>query len=214
MTTSVISTAAPAAGTPAYKAWLVDLDGTLYAAAPVRFCMACELLLGEWRAIRSLRVFRQMHERLRRRCVRGAADMYAAQLELTSRALRMERNTLEHTVKRWMILRPGKWLRLFRRRRLLEEIREFKSQGGRTALVSDYPAQEKLQAMGLRELFDVVVANGEQGAVSCLKPLPDAYLAAAARLGVRPEECLVLGDRLDADGLAARRAGMGFRLVK
>jgi HAD superfamily hydrolase (TIGR01549 family) len=196
----------------AHKAWLVDLDGTLYAAAPVRICMACELLTGQWGAIRSLRVFRRIHERLRRRCVTG--DMYAAQLELTSRALRMEKSVLEHTVTQWMIIRPGKWLRLFRRRRLLDEIRLFKAQGGRAALVSDYPAQEKLRAMGLRELFDVVVASGEEGAVSALKPLPDAYLAAAARLGVRPEECLVLGDRLDADGLAARRAGMDFRLVK
>jgi beta-phosphoglucomutase-like phosphatase (HAD superfamily) len=38
-------------------------------------------------------------------------------------------------------------------------------------------------------------------------------LQAASELGISPEECLVLGDRQDADGEAARRAGMAFRLI-
>jgi FMN phosphatase YigB (HAD superfamily) len=197
----------------AHEAWLIDLDGTLYAAMPVRLCLACELLLGGWGAVHSLRVFRLIHERLRRRGIRAKGDMYSVQLNLAARVLCLNKSALEQTVRRWMVVRPGKWLRLFRRRGLLAEIRRFKSQGGRIALVSDYPAQEKLRAMGLGDCFDVVVANGEQGSVGCLKPLPDAYLAAAARLGVKPARCLVLGDRHDADGLAARRAGMDFRLI-
>ena len=63
------------------------------------------------------------------------------------------------------------------------------------------------------DLFEVVVANGEAGGPRWLKPDPDGYLSAAGRLGVAPERCLVLGDRADADGEAARRAGMTFRHV-
>ncbi len=109
-----------------------------------------------------------------------------------------------------MFRRPGRWLKLFRRRALLAEIREFRAKGGRTALVSDYPAADKLAAMGAANLFDIVVASGEPGGPGRLKPHPDGLLLAAQRLGVASSTCLVLGDRDDADGEAARRAGMKF----
>jgi HAD superfamily hydrolase (TIGR01549 family) len=113
-----------------------------------------------------------------------------------------------------MIQRPGKWLRLFRRQPLLAELHAFKQQQGVLALVSDYPARRKLQALGVSALFDVVVANGEAGGPRWLKPNPEGLLSAAERLGVNAERCLVLGDRADVDGEAARRAGMAFRRVR
>ncbi len=79
--------------------------------------------------------------------------------------------------------------------------------------MSDYPARRKLEASGVAELFEQVVANGEQGGPGRLKPWPDGYLLAAEQLGVAPGECLVIGDRADADGEAARRAGMAFRRI-
>jgi HAD superfamily hydrolase (TIGR01549 family) len=112
-----------------------------------------------------------------------------------------------------MIERPKRYLGWFRRKELLEEIRRFRAGGGRTALVSDYPATEKLAALAAAELFDVVVASGESDGPRRLKPDPDGYLRAAQALGVAPAKCLVVGDRDDADGAAARTAGMGFRLV-
>jgi len=103
---------------------------------------------------------------------------------------------------------------LFRRKALLDEIEAFHAKGGKTALVSDYPARTKLRALGVESLFDTIVANGEPGGPSALKPSPEGYLAAAKRLEIEASHCLVLGDRDDADGEAARRAGMGFRLVR
>jgi beta-phosphoglucomutase-like phosphatase (HAD superfamily) len=118
------------------------------------------------------------------------------------------------TVETWMIERPGKWLRWFRRRRLLAAIAAFRGGGGRTALVSDYPARKKLARMEVAHLFDAVVANGEPGEAGRLKPDPAGFLAAAQRLGVAPAACLVIGDRDDADGAAARRAGMDYQAVQ
>jgi HAD superfamily hydrolase (TIGR01509 family) len=113
-----------------------------------------------------------------------------------------------------MIERPAKWLPLFRRRELLAEIDAFRARGGRTALVSDYPARRKLEALGASRLFDVVVASGEPDGPPRLKPHPGGMLRAAAALGVTPARCLVLGDRPDADGKAANAAGMAFRHVR
>lgn len=199
--------------TAAYDAWLVDLDGTLYRARWVKLAMAVELGLGGWTAVGTLRRFRHEHERLRLELSDDVDSPYAIQLERTAIALDLDRGLVEARVSEWMIRRPTKWIRRFANRQLLDEIAAFRSQGGKTALVSDYPASEKLEALGHSGLFDVVVASGEPEGPKRLKPHPDGYLAAARRLGVSPERCLVIGDRQDADGEAAAAAGMAFRRV-
>jgi FMN phosphatase YigB (HAD superfamily) len=196
------------------RAWLVDLDGTLYRARYVRLTMAAELMLGNWRAMRTLRAFRQEHERLRHELSEPVDSPFCLQMERTARRLGTSTGGLQLLVENWMIRRPGKWLRWFRRRELLEQIDRFHRAGGRTAVVSDYPASAKLISLGARDLFDCVVSSGEPGGPGRLKPWPDGLLLAADRLGVKPRECLVLGDRPDADGEAARRAGMGFLHIK
>jgi putative hydrolase of the HAD superfamily len=197
---------------PPARAWLVDLDGTLYHALPVKGAMALELALFGAPSAPALRRFRAEHERLR---ANGAppGDPFAAQLAATAGALGVDPAALRAQVEEWMIRRPGKWLRLARRRALFAELAAFRSSGGRCALVSDYPARAKLAALGASDLFDAVVASGEPGGPSALKPAPDGLFAAATRLGVGPADCLVIGDRDDADGEAARRAGMAFARV-
>ena len=202
-----------------HDAWLVDLDGTLYTARWVKLAMAAELALFGWSAVKTLRQFRHDHETLREEERGGKslaldfASPFAAQLARTAQTLALPVERVERVVKDWMFERPGKWIGRFPRKSLLAELRAFKSQGGRTALVSDYPAERKLAALGARDLFDVVVANGEQHGPRRLKPDPEGYLRAAELLGIAPARCLVVGDRDDADGEAARAAKMSFRLV-
>jgi HAD superfamily hydrolase (TIGR01509 family) len=195
------------------EAWLVDLDGTLYWALGVKLLMAAELgLFGLHKAAR-LRRFRHEHERLRAEASAPDGDPFREQLERTARGLGLPTAELEADVRSWMVERPARYLRWFRRSSLLAEVAAFREQGGRTALVSDYPAIRKLDALGARDLFEVVVASGEPNGPGRLKPAPDGYLRAARALGVAPEYCLVVGDREDADGAAARAAGMAFRRI-
>jgi len=195
------------------RAWLVDLDGTLYHALPVKLAVAAELALFGRAVVHELRAFRREHERLRVEQPDGVGDAFALQLERTARACGVPPAALEPAVREWMLERPGRWLALARRRRLLAELAQFRRAGGLAALVSDYPARAKLRALGAEALFDAVVAAGEPGGPGRLKPAPDGLLLAAAKLGVAPSACLVIGDRDDADGEAARRAGMAFRRV-
>jgi HAD superfamily hydrolase (TIGR01509 family) len=58
-----------------------------------------------------------------------------------------------------------------------------------------------LRAAGFENTFGVIVSSDD---VARPKPAPDAYLAAAAALGVAPEACAVLED--SPTGLAAARA--------
>ena len=196
----------------AARAWLVDLDGTLYRAAGVKLCMAAELVTSR-HARRVVRVFRAEHERVRCSVVGPDGDPYRRQMEQAARRLRLSVEEVESVVLDWMFRRPAKWIRLFRRQALLDAIERFRGAGGLTALVSDYPASLKLAALGSQHAFDVVVAAGETGGPGRLKPCPDGYLIAAEQLGMLAEDCLVIGDSVRHDGIAALRAGMQFRHV-
>lgn len=80
--------------------------------------------------------------------------------------------------------------------------------GYRLAVVTDgLPVMQrnKAAALGLEQRVNTVVYCWEQG---CPKPDPGAYLEALARLGVRPGEALVVGDRPDHDMAVARALGM------
>ncbi len=206
----------PADASTRYAAWLVDLDGTLYRALPVKLAMAAELSLFGWTSIKTLRTFRRAHEQLRREPAPGDAELSPFRRQLAHAAAQLGRGEpdVERVVREWMFERPLKWVARSRRQPLLAALAGFRASGGKTALVSDYPASDKLGALGARELFDVVVSSGEPGGPARLKPDPEGYLSAASRLGVAPERCLVIGDRDDADGAAARAAGMGLCLIR
>ena len=196
-----------------YSAWLCDLDGTLFRLGPARLVVAVEAVIFGAGSLSTLRRFRVEHERLRAEKVESP-NPFQTQVERTAHSLGVHPEQVDAVVREWMLRRPGKWLRLFKRRGLLAEIDRYRACGGRTALVSDYPATIKLEALGARPLFDVVVASGEPGGPTRLKPDPQGYLLAAQRLGTEPGSCLVIGDRQDADGLAAQAAGMAFRKVE
>jgi HAD superfamily hydrolase (TIGR01509 family) len=207
----------PADAHTRYAAWLVDLDGTLYHATPVKFAMAAELLLCGWGSIKTLRTFRHSHEALRHLPSDALAQRqspFERQLAHAAAELARPPGDVARTVQEWMFERPLKWVARSKRRSLLDALAQFRSAGGKTALVSDYPATGKLGALGALELFDVVVSNGEAGGPARLKPDPEGYLSAATRLAVDPARCLVIGDRDDADGAAARAAGMGVCIIR
>lgn len=195
-------------------AYLVDFDGTLYRSTPVKLGMLVELALGGWFAARTLRTFRHAHETLRVEQAEGTTSPFDLQIERTAEELRISPDRVRATVHDWMFARPRKWIRRALRQPLIDELREFRAGGGKLAVVSDYPASFKLGALEGHLEFDAIVSNGEPGGPKLLKPNPEGYLLAAARLGVAPERCLVIGDRDDADGEAARRGGFQFRLVR
>jgi HAD superfamily hydrolase (TIGR01509 family) len=207
----------PADAQTRYAAWLVDLDGTLYHPTPVKLAMAAELLLFGWGSIKTLRTFRHSHEALRH-LPSGALALQQSPFErqLAHAAAELERtpSDVARTVQEWMFERPLKWVARSKRQALLDALGQYRRAGGKTALVSDYPASGKLGALGALELFDVVVSNGELGGPQRLKPDPEGYLSAASRLAIEPARCLVIGDRDDADGEAARAAGMGVCIIR
>lgn len=192
-------------------AWLIDLDGTLYHALPMRMVMAAELAIVEPLSMPRIVRFRRAMENLRGQ---SAGDeqvpLYQVQCRAAALAAGCPVSELEPLIEKWMFQRPRRWLPLFRRRWLFSAVAAFRGLGGRTAIVSDYPAHAKLTALSAEGLFDVVVDTATCDGPRCLKPSPEGYLLAAQKLNLAPSACLVVGDRADADGAAATAAGMRY----
>lgn len=205
--------AAPGAGR--IRAVLFDLDGTLYPKLGLRGFMLAELALapltgrslGESRAdYRQLRGFRRIREELRGLEDREP-DLEGYQYREIGRRLGVDPAGLRQRIDSWIHRRPLKYMRLVRRPGLATLLAELRRSGLRLGVFSDYPAADKLRAMGLAEAFDLVL-DAEDPAVSALKPHPKGLLEAARRWGLRPAEVLYVGDRPEVDGGAAERAGM------
>ena len=65
--------------------------------------------------------------------------------------------------------------------------------------------QEKVEAVGLADRLEAVVASGSVGFA---KPDPRIFLRACSELGVEPNEALYIGDRLQTDAIGAVSAGL------
>ncbi len=172
-----------------------DCDGTLVDSMPIHFDAWCEALAAFGAAnILCEDVFYAMGGRPTTDIVEELNDEYGLRLVPDEVALAKRSAFLERLGQ----VRP------------IEEVVDFARRWrGRVPMAvatgaTRMVAEKTLQAVGLSDLFDEVVACED---VAAGKPAPDVYLVAAARLGVEPSRCLALEDAA-AGILAARRAGM------
>jgi HAD superfamily hydrolase (TIGR01549 family) len=119
-------------------------------------------------------------------------------------ALALQLNQLYRAITGTRILfpeTPAVLLELFRR-------------GYRLGLVSNttssIEARAALKELHLTGCFEVVILSTEIGK---RKPDPDLLLEATRRMGLLPEKCAYLGDRVDRDVAVARRAGFSQALI-
>jgi putative hydrolase of the HAD superfamily len=210
-------------GSPAPRALLLDLDGTLYPLGIVRRRMAIELLAG-WAAgglrgapfrgaqtIRRLKVFRAMREAMRS-LGRGEELLRDLQYSLPAQTMGMEAQELEALVVEWMHERPLKHLRGLHLPNLRPFLVSAREAGARLGVFSDYSPTAKLEALGVRDLLDLELAATDVE-INAFKPHPAGFLRACEEWGLAPQEVMFVGDRDELDGEGARAAGMGVCIL-
>ncbi len=87
--------------------------------------------------------------------------------------------------------------------------------GYKIAFASSSPKEvvlKILEIVGLKGLNGKIPVFG--GGDCPPKPLPNVYCQAAKTLGVKPENCLSIGDRIDFDAYPAMEIGMGAVVVQ
>jgi len=172
---------------------LFDLDGVLADTEPLHWTAYREVLL-------ELGVDVGIEEYRNRFISRGGGPEYAVdryRLPITADELR-ERKLPRYLalLRRGVQARPGA-------RAAIERLRG----GFRTAVATNSVRGEVdliLGSLGLAPLLDTVVTREDYRAA---KPAPDAYLTAAARVGLGADECVVIEDTPRGLG-AALAAGM------
>ncbi len=194
-----------------------DIDGTLYHAGRLRLLMAAwlaghALVHASLAVPRRLAAFRRMREALGEATARAwmqeppgrAPDFRALQYRLAAQRAGCSAAEMEALVEAWMEQRPLRLLRACRRQGVAALFADLRRLGKRVAVLSDYPAQAKLQALGLEA--DLVLWAGDAD-VGRLKPDPRGLQQLMARTGVPAHRTVMVGDRNERDGLAARLAG-------
>jgi putative hydrolase of the HAD superfamily len=90
----------------------------------------------------------------------------------------------------------------------LEVLEAIRKKGYRTAMIANGNSaniRNIIQATGLRDYFDSIVISEEVGIE---KPYQRIFEVALAQLGVKPENAVMVGNKIDADILGANRIGM------
>lgn len=194
---------------------LFDLDGTLYRQRPLRSLMALELLTLPLerpglarRRLRALRAFRRAQERLRENARSVShGDPAASQVAEAAAASGLAVAEVEALVADWMVRRPLKYLQFCRPAGLDRLLGIIERAGVPAGVLSDYPAREKLQALGLGTRFSPVLSASDPE-ILAVKPSPRGFQRACALWGLTPSSVLYVGDRVDVDAAGAAAAGM------
>jgi HAD superfamily hydrolase (TIGR01549 family) len=201
------------------RAVLFDVDGTLYDQPTLRMAMTCEMALASlanlmtWKAndVRLVMAFRRVREDLR------TADsieepLAGRQYSAVARRLGCQPADVEQAVEQWIYRRPLKWLRFCRRKGIERLLAVLNGRGVRCGVFSDYPAHDKVAALGLGGRFDLEL-SAVDAEIDAFKPDPKGFQVAAARWGIPPEEILYVGDRAEVDAVGALAAGMQCAVV-
>lgn len=191
-----------------YSAYIFDLDGTLYYQRAMRLRMLLLLLghvcrhPGAWRELRALRIYRSLREDSRMAAGDGADGRIVAE---TARRAGLDAPAVRRIVTGWMIDRPLQAVARSADRTLLRTLDRLVRAGKRVYVYSDYPADKKCAALGVR-CGGLYAPDGEH--IRRLKPDPQGLSWIMTENALTPDETLMIGNRDDKDGAAARAAGV------
>ena len=177
------------------EAVIWDMDGVIADTAPYHF--------SAWQEIFSKRGVEFTEEDFKRNfgqrndtIIRNTLGEQIAKGEIAATAKEKE-ETFRKLVRQNIRPLPG----------AVELIKSLREHGFKIALASSAPMENiqlVTQSLGIIDYFHVIVTGRE---VTEGKPSPQGFLLAAQKLGVAPEDCVVIEDAI-AGVAAAKRAGM------
>ncbi|MGB0036888.1 MAG: HAD family hydrolase [Candidatus Acidiferrales bacterium] len=200
------------------KAVVFDVDGTLYHLRGLQRAVQIYFLRGHWhkpfeasRVRRAIRAYRRAAETLRLLPAQGI-ELAESQIEFATKSCGLPKEYIRACVHRWMAEEPLAFLPRFRYEGVQEVLSELRQRGLHLAVFSDYPAQAKLHAMELGDVFELVM-SAQDPDVQMFKPDPRGLKVVLERMGVEANQAIYVGDRPAIDGVAAERAGMAWLIA-
>ncbi len=196
-----------------YKAVVFDLDGTLYDQKKLRLIMAMRLMCHylchplKIKDVLLLKTFRQVRDTWDG----DGNDVDAKQYAAVGAKYHTDPSYVETVVKRWIYDNPLSALPKCADARLAAYIRALMADHIPVFIFSDYPIEEKLNALGLSA--DGMYSPGDARRIE-LKPSPMGLNLIMSEHHLSKEDVLMVGDRDVKDGEAARRAGVDYYITR
>jgi FMN phosphatase YigB (HAD superfamily) len=182
-----------------------DVDGTLYRQGPLRLRLGRDMVIHsvakcDLNAIGVVRAYRRIRERL---AAEEVVDFERVLIAETAETTSLSPERVRTIVSEWIDRRPLQYLRSCLFSGVPQLFAGLQRAGKRIGIFSDYPAKEKLVAMGLAA-HHVVAASD----VGLLKPHAKGLESLMDAADATADDTLFIGDRADRDGVAGRRAGV------
>ncbi len=190
---------------------VVDLDGTLY---NKRF-IAVRMAIADLRHARLMLAERKVRKQLAGQYFGSEDNVYTTLYQLiakkTGKTELEVKDWYENTYMPTMVGVIAKYYPLTDFARNL--INDCNEKNIPVIVFSDYGCvKEKLQALGLSpQQFAHIYAAPQLGG---FKPNKEAFVKLLQTLNLKAEETLMIGDRIDTDGIGAQSVGMPFYQVK
>jgi FMN phosphatase YigB (HAD superfamily) len=187
-----------------------DVDGTLYKQRPLRLRMTRDIVIDavakrDLSVIRVVSTYRSIRERL---AAQEVVDFESVLIAETAKATFMSPESVAAIASEWIETRPLRYLRSCLFSGVPQLFAGLKRAGRQIGILSDYPATEKLVALGLSA--DHVVAARDVG---LLKPHAMGLESLMVSAGATADDTLFIGDRADRDGVAGQRAGVRTLII-
>lgn len=190
------------------KGFVLDVDGTLYSQKKMRIRMLGRLLAyyvprpDRLRELYALFLFRKLREQSEWKRA-GFEDLF---LELEKKA-KLPAARIEERIRYWMFRAPLDSIKACAFRDVIAFINRQHRDGKRIIVYSDYPAADKLKALGMA--YDLVFAFEENG-ISEQKPSRRIMETIVSESGCRADQLLYVGDRDDRDRASAETVSMPY----
>lgn len=207
-----------------YKAVIFDLDGTLYFQKPFRLQMLAYLaghLLTHPSAVRDMLIIKKYREVREKWEERSAAGMSGAegkedmnldekQYACVAGKMGVTPERVRNVVNFFMLEAPLKLLPPFKDAVMADLIDTLHSKKITVVIYSDYPVENKLDALEITA--DACFTSADER-INCMKPAPRGIHVILEELGCDAQEVVMIGDRYEKDGLAAKENGVDYIIV-
>lgn len=207
-----------------YKAVIFDLDGTLYYQKPFRIRMALYLAghmlahpssMKDVLLIKKYREIRENWEILEKSTSYEVGnnlekDLDSRQYEYVARVKKVSPERVKKAVSFFMFEAPLKLLPMYRDEAIFMLIGRLRDKGVKVVVYSDYPVKDKLNVLGIKA--DACFTSSDES-IDCMKPDPKGIRVILETLGLTSDEAVMIGDRYEKDGIAAKENNVDYIIV-
>jgi len=196
-----------------YKVLIFDVDGLLYDMRKMHYYMAIALIkyyMPRFWKLKELLIiyfFRKEREKLAKDALCG---IEFRQHKVVASKLSVSVDIVRAVIRFWMFEMPLKFINKCQNNEIADFINSVALKEKKIIYFSDYPAAEKIKKLGLRSDYIFCSTSAE---IDSLKPSPKGLEVILKKTSLKPDDCLLIGDRDDKEGEMARQIGMPYLII-